>query len=192
MEPFDSTRAALGQAEAQGVRWVTVADVRGLVDQLEAASQRPQAMSDGQAQALMEKYKADLNLWVAQHQHANNWMLENFRSVVLIGQAALKSAILINGGAAAALLAFIGHLSTSTTLNVRIGPFANATLCFVFGVLLAAIAAGGTYISQHAYSFPTQLAQRIGKAFQVAVVLLVLGAYALFGFGALKAYAAFG
>ena len=73
---------------------------------------------------------------------------ENFKSVILTGQSALKSAILINGGAAVALLAFIGHVWKPDYLRTASINLVGSLQWFVFGVLSAAIAAGGTYAAQ--------------------------------------------
>lgn len=59
----------------------------------------------------LEKYKADLQRWVSENNHRHEAQLEMFRSVITAGQGAIKSAFLLNGGAAVALLAFIAHLA---------------------------------------------------------------------------------
>jgi hypothetical protein len=78
-------------------------------------------------------------------------LLEQFTSVIAVGQAALKSMFLINGGAAVAVLAFAGHLATSTGAKA-VQTLALPLVCFVFGLILVTIASGLTYLAQRAYA----------------------------------------
>lgn len=59
----------------------------------------------------IERYKADLQNWIEANKYQHEGYLELFRSVIISGQSAIKSSFLLNGGAAVALLAFIGHLA---------------------------------------------------------------------------------
>jgi hypothetical protein len=59
----------------------------------------------------IEKYKADLQNWIEANKQQHDASLEMFRSVIVSGHNAIKSAFLLNGGAAVALLAFIAHLA---------------------------------------------------------------------------------
>lgn len=61
--------------------------------------------------AELEQYKAHLQLEVERHKDVNASNLEMFKSVITAGQSAMRSAFLLNGGAAIALLAFITHLT---------------------------------------------------------------------------------
>ncbi len=67
---------------------------------------------------------------------------------------ALKSATLINGGAAIALLAFTAHLVTTSEQypTVKYWSLEPAMMCFVFGVFLGAVASGLSYTCQYLYS----------------------------------------
>ncbi|GAF89691.1 unnamed protein product, partial [marine sediment metagenome] len=99
------------------------------------------------------KYKAECDLqreWYKAEcdSKLEEWKLK-FRATVQSGQAALKSAFLINGGAAVGLLAFIGNVWTKTKANVNGLGF--PLLLYVFGVLFPAVASGLTYLSQYQY-----------------------------------------
>ena len=59
--------------------------------------------------------------------------------------------MLINGGAAVALLAFLGNLITNNS-GAAVPSFANAMQAFVLGVFLAAVAYALTYLSQICYN----------------------------------------
>jgi len=100
-----------------------------------------------------EQYKAECDLKCEQYKAECDSNLEEyklkFQATVQSGQAALKSAFLINGGAAVALLAFIGNVWTKTQANVNGLGF--PLLLYVFGVLFPAVASGLTYLSQYQY-----------------------------------------
>jgi hypothetical protein len=103
--------------------------------------------------AAIVKYKAECDLKCEQYKAECDSNLEEyklkFQATVQSGQAALKSAFLINGGAAVALLAFIGNVWTKTQANVNGLGF--PLLLYVFGVLFPAVASGLTYLSQYQY-----------------------------------------
>jgi divalent metal cation (Fe/Co/Zn/Cd) transporter len=98
----------------------------------------------------------------AKLQHASNlvWYearermrAELFKSVISTAKVLIKSLILINGGAAVALLAFIGHLATAEThTGAPIHAFACPLACFVFGVGAAALFAGFVAAAQKLYA----------------------------------------
>ncbi len=57
------------------------------------------------------------------------------------GRASIQSALLLNGGASVALLAFLGNLAIAHQTSVLTGNFVafrGALLCFAIGVMLAA------------------------------------------------------
>lgn len=135
----------------------------------------------------LEEYKARLQDWQLEK-------AELFKSVILTGQNALKSAVLINGGAAVALLAFIGHVwkaadGDSALLKLLAAPLVS----FVAGVLLAAVAAGTTYLSQLCYASHAESRGGVfktGVALHVATVLFVFAAYAAFAYATCLVYGA--
>lgn len=77
-------------------------------------------------------------------------VLEGDRLVTEAGREALRSALLINGGAAVALLAFLGAVLSKENLGrlglAMIGPLAS----FAVGVFFAALGFGVRYLSQEA------------------------------------------
>jgi hypothetical protein len=70
-----------------------------------------------------------------------------FESVISFASNTLKSALMINGGASVALLAFLG---TQKPTNPRIA--ASALLFFSIGVLLAALGCATSYLAQYYYA----------------------------------------
>src|SRR5205823_6150772 len=94
----------------------------------------------------IERYKADLQNWIEANKYQHEGRLEMFRSVITSGQNAIRSSFLLNGGAAVALLAFIGHLAQFKA--ERVPEFAACLLPFAYGVLAIAVTSGFTYLSQ--------------------------------------------
>lgn len=73
--------------------------------------------------------------------HQSN--LEMFRSVITLGQNAVKTGFYLNGGAALAMLAYIGQHGGESTSHFAIG-----LLWFVWGTLCVALCSGLTYLTQ--------------------------------------------
>ena len=137
---------------------------------------------------------------IAEYESTWETNLEGFRASIQAGQAALKSAILINGGASVAILAFIGNLATSENSKALIPILSCSLAYFVFGTLVAAMASGGAYLSQAAYSKvnqeeetaeATERWEKRGKVFQYTTIIFVIVSYILFGLGALLTYKTF-
>jgi hypothetical protein len=139
--------------------------------------------------AQMEKYKAELQVWVKQNEAVQAQNIEMFRSVVLAGQNALKSAFLMNGGATVALLAFLGKLSERH--QDKIAVFSSAMVIFVAGVFAITIAAGVTYLSQWLYAYSEPWKRKTGHILNMLAIALNLTSYGCFVWGTLSAYSAF-
>lgn len=106
-------------------------------------------------------------------------------SVITLGQNALKSALLINGGAAVALLAFIGNIWDSGIGKEPACLLASALKFYAIGVLVAAVGNGATYCSQHFYQLKKEMA---GLIFQYLAIFLVVAAYYFFYSGSMSSY----
>lgn len=108
----------------------------------------------------LARYKHERN--IEQYKVNNQFILENakmlaqmglemFKSVITTGQTALQSAILINGGAAVALLTFIGGMWAKGLDAAVINPLVRGVSNFALGALIGVIATGATYICQCLY-----------------------------------------
>jgi hypothetical protein len=137
----------------------------------------------------MEKYKAELQLWIKQNEAAQASSLEMFRAVILAGQNALKTAFLMNGGATIALLAFLGKLSEQHQDKIAI--FSSSLIVFVVGVLAITVASGLTYLSQWFFAGSESWKQKTGFGLNILVIVFGLASYGLFIWGAIRAYKAF-
>lgn len=154
----------------------------------------------------MEQYKANINTNLANYNALMQQGRELTKVVIDIGQAAIKSVILINGASAVALLTLIGNLwvrnndaAVSAIINLRpcIGSFA-------IGTLLGALSAGATYFCQLFYSLnyeeiikqkfqekPNEISIVEGKReylvkakiLHILAVVTCIAAYVFFGIG---------
>lgn len=161
-----------------------LAYLTALEDDVENAHQIDEKKFESDMAVFRAQHESNLAHYEAQQTHA----VEMLRSVFSYGQAALKSAILINGGAAAALLALIGNIWSKEIAPDAVGSITSSVVLFSFGVLSAAVGTAGSYFSQYCYS---QELSKTGIAFHTLTVALVFLSYLLFGLGALQAYYAF-
>lgn len=136
----------------------------------------------------LETFRANHEKYLAHYEAQQSVALEAYRSVIIYGGATLRSAMLINGGAAAALLAFIGNIWTKGIEQAAVGSLTKSISFFAFGVLIAAVGTAGSYFTQYCYS------ERFGRTavvFHTLTVVFILISFILFGFGAYESYAAF-
>lgn len=158
------------------------------LDHLDNDLGNDQKIDQNRFDADIAAFKAENERNIAQYEAEQQHSIELLRSVISYGQAALKSAILINGGAAVALLAFIGNIWLKAITPEAVTSLTNSIALFAFGVLAAALGTAGSYFTQYCYS---ESHTRTGIGFHLTTIMLVLGAYVLFGFGACESYHSF-
>ena len=156
-------------------------------------------INDPQSQ-LSEKQLHELTLkqleinnekWKVQTESRTAFGIELFRAVIEAGQTAIKSLILMNGGAAIALLAFLGNLLSrppNVGDTVLIAKINTAMLIFLGGVALAGMTSAIRYISQALYA-DIDIPHRGDLARNIAV-LLAFGSIGAFLWGGYTAYRA--
>jgi hypothetical protein len=189
MSPPDliqTTNAALDRAEARGLSRVSIASLRALLTHLARANAEANAELIPYNVRLLQ-YEKQLSAWVSAQEADAAERLELFRSVISSGQAAIKALILINGGAAVAMLAFLGQLSLRSPA-IPLGPFYSSLIFFCYGLGCAGAAAGATYFSQSAY-----LAERsrLGNALRLLAAAFGLASLSVFVWASIEAAARF-
>ena len=185
MEPISVIsliKNALHDLKKQGVEQISIDGVIDYLSQLEATRQHLLELTPAE----LEHYKAQLAMWVENQKHSFRISTEGFKSVILSGQNALRSALLINGGASIALLAYIGKLNVEA--STQLAALAFPLLIFVIGVLLAAINSGITYLSQWFYFGGNLWKQKIGFYLNIINIVLGIASYSLFATGMFYAY----
>ena len=102
----------------------------------------------------------------------------------------MRSAFLLNGGAAIALLPFISHLTEKQPGKVSV--FADSLMPFVVGVLAIAVTSGVTYLSQWFYAAENSAWKgKIGFWLNIGAIILGLSSYGFFVWGMCRAYSGF-
>ena len=141
----------------------------------------------GLDEVMLEKYRAKIQTDLAVYSQQESQRLELLRSVSSSAHEAVRSSILINGGAAVALLAFIGHLASIGENELVVG-FASSLVGFVSGILAATLAYGFVYFAQLAFY---RGSINVGSWLRVVTVVFVLGSLGLFVYGSYSAYRIF-
>lgn len=127
----------------------------------------------------------------------NRWNVAELGVITQLGLATFKSAILINGGGAAALLAFIGHTwdprNNGTSIRLSWPLF-----CFAIGVLAAALASafaclaeGAAFAEDDAKIIDKPKVVNRSKVFAWFTVISIASSFVLFTLGCTYAYIAF-
>jgi hypothetical protein len=113
---------------------------------------------------------------------------ELFKSVIETAKMTVTSLILINGGSAVALLAFIGHLASAEQPRISISLFASPLLLFVVGVGAAAFFGAFILLTQKLYA---EGWKRCAYITSWICALIGLGSFAAFGAGSYFGYRVF-
>jgi len=175
-------RQKILDAQNAGATEVTLSSLRVLIDQIDANTSADPAKMPW---AIL--FTANHETALAKYRVRVDFSLEMFKSVIAVGQTALKSLFLINGGAAVAVLAFVGHLATAGSSADSIRGFAAPLGCFVAGLLLVTIASGVTYLSQRAYARHKQ-GRKIGDRLNMVIIGVALLSVIAFSVGSYLAY----
>jgi hypothetical protein len=93
-----------------------------------------------------EEAEQQLRIDLAEYEADIQRSLEALKSSNASGLEAIKASTLINGGAAVAVLAFIGHLASIHADASVIMNFARPLRLFVAGALFGVVASGVTYL----------------------------------------------
>jgi len=132
-----------------------------------------------------QEWLAELRRWQAQSDATTQRGMELFRSIMNAAHAAFKSATLINGGAAVAVLTFVSSLAQHKT---PIQGFGWVVGLFASGALVSAMAAGGTYLAQRRYARAPNAAT---NPWTTATIGCVIASYGFFAIGCGVAMALF-
>lgn len=132
-----------------------------------------------------ERFNAELARH-AEFEHQGN--VEKFKAVTTAGQNAIKTSMLLNGGAAVAMLAFIGHLAT--TKPDKVSLLAPTILPFALGAFFVGITSGATYLSQ--FLLAREKTEKAGIFMNFVCIGLGGLSFAAFLWGLLQTYCILG
>ena len=167
-------RQALVTAQEQGQESVPVDSIIKAVDELQ-----PHPLP---YDARIEQWKAQIQGQFLEYQSRSQLQQETFRSAIASAQFSLKAVILINGGAAVALLAFVGQMMAR---GVDAASVAQGIKWYVFGVGAAGASTAGMYFAQYCYH---RGFKHRGDAWRWISILLGISALIFFIYGSLVSY----
>lgn len=190
-EALDQFKKAIEELEATGQNSVPTVNLKSYLAVLTQDAVRQEA---GQATMSSEQASRQLEIWKTKIGVGS----EMLKATIEAGQTALKSAIIINGGAAVSMLAFVGNAITKSDLRPG-SPLLTHTgvalFIFMIGTGLAGTSTAIRYLSQHcyqdaSYDNASPLWRLWGNRFAVASVVLGVGSFASFFAGGYLAFRA--
>lgn len=186
--PTESLRQTLDGLKKEGQEFVSI---EALINYLEKTKGEGQYNQETQLAVFKAQHESNLEHYKAQQQ-VN---LATYTAINDYAQIALKTVILINGGASISLLAFIGNIWTKGINKSAVESLTNSIAFFAFGVLIAAVATAFGYFTQFCYSTSqyskNKKWQIAGYVIHILALVLVIGAYCFFALGIYYAYDAF-
>jgi hypothetical protein len=126
-----------------------------------------------------------MEAWRLEHATRTNRQADDFRAANVYGVEAAKASLLINAGAAAALLAFIG--SNSPVAQRAIRSAANGELWLVCGVAFAALSLGFGMQAMDSFAQQTQPDTARATMWRTLAFVCGFGSVGLFIAGCLTA-----
>jgi len=119
--------------------------------------------------------------------------VEELKSIFAAETQAIRAALIINGGAAVALLGFLASIINNSGDDLSIISFAKSLFLFTSGVLSAAVSYWVVYWAQsnHAhYRYNNNLKWRktVAGMFTDLATLLIASSYGLFGYASFVIY----
>ncbi len=200
---INDLRSAIGHAKANGQDSILIENLNAYLDENEKIAKNLKGLSEieenNEREVAQRNFENEIK--VAQIQSVAS--LELFKSVVEAGLTALKSAIIINGAAAVALLAFIGGIINTAENRASISGIGEALLIFTTGVGLAGLATGLRYINQWLFhdSFDKKITrktveikecrlEKIGNYLRKLLVFIGISSFVMFFWGGWKSYTA--
>ena len=108
-------RQALNQTKQQGHANVSIDAMENYLKLFDKDVENDTYYKSLDHEAELAKFKAENDRNIAHASNITAHDIEMFKSVITAGQSALKSSMVVNGGAAAALLAFTGKIWETNT-----------------------------------------------------------------------------
>jgi hypothetical protein len=135
--------------------------------------------------------EARIDDWTRRRQYSRDWALKNTDQAIQFAVHATRGAVLINGGAMVALLAFLGNVWAKGS---PVGAFAGSFQWFAIGLLSAIVTSGLSYGAQYCYGENDEKGEAVpwilnlGKGFHVGALVLFLISLGAFGCGSYDAF----
>lgn len=167
--------AEIQAAEGEGRTKIKLENLKAYLREIKKIVEEQNERDALQTQRDLAFYAAKHSSRIEYYKAKSKRISDDSHAVITIGQGALKSSILINGGACVALLAFIGKIITENTVPVP--GLSTALLIFGCGVLFSAISSGTTYLSQSNYAIKKR---RRAVFYNYLVIVFIILSYLSF------------
>ena len=125
-EVIGEIRQALSQTKEQGHSTVSIDAMENYLKLFDKDVEYDTYYKSQDHEAKLANFKAENDRNIARANIETAHSLEMFKSVITAGQSALKSSMVVNGGAAAALLAFTGKIWETKTSEVVANSLTSA------------------------------------------------------------------
>ncbi len=175
--------ADIQAAEDKGITEIQLKNFKAYLEEIKEIVKEQKEKDALQTQRDLAFYAAKNTTRIEYYKARIKRISDGFHAVITIGQGALKSGALINGGACVAILAFIGNILTKDTS--MISGLSTALLIFGCGVFLAAAASGTTYLAQGNYE---RKKRKEAFFFQYLTIAFVSLSYLAFLLGGLQSW----
>lgn len=186
MNPKDIIKNIKADVAAAKDKGATAIEIEKLIDYLDALSNEVNGAGGNiGTEAELERIRAHYAGHLAHYNWLKDQDIELFKSVITSGQNTLRASMLLHGGAAVALLAFIGHLVVNPSTRELVGQFAPIMTCFLIGVLNVVICHGTTYVGQYCYHHKKNT---LGHIFNITSSVLSIFGYGLFAYACYLSY----
>lgn len=195
---FEAIRKGVTGYGDKGNEVVSVDALLKYLDALEAEMGEADEMTVSKEEALEQlrfkfenqqlEYGWKKDFALAEYSWKKDWSLEMFKSVIAAGQNSMRAAMLMHGGAALALLAFIGNLAVNSETLSLVPGFGGILPWFLGGLLLVVSAYGTTYLAQNYFSDEGK--EDVGKRWNIVSCALVILSYLAFIVGCWLGYLA--
>ncbi|CAK2015994.1 MULTISPECIES: hypothetical protein [Vibrio] len=181
-------KKALDTTKQSGAVSISIDAMTNYMTQLEKRIESVGELNRLEHEASLKEFEAANARSIAYSQNATIHQVEMFKSVIASGQTALKSSMIINGGAAAALLAFTGKIWIEGSNALVTNALTSSIFMFCIGILAAAFATGTTYLAQFSYGNEWI---KTGNTINIVSVLSVLFSYGIFIYSCYNASSSF-
>ncbi|HHL8239473.1 TPA: hypothetical protein ACQ84Q_002498 [Klebsiella pneumoniae] len=122
----------------------------------------------------------------------NSFQIESFKAAISIGANACRTFLIMNGGAAIALLAFLGNIWNKNSSAEAASAIASALYLFCGGVVLAGLCSGLSYFSQCCFASSYLGTKRfylwLGHTINAVACMCGAGSIFIFAYGSYCAY----
>jgi len=136
----------------------------------------------------LESQKTRNAQWLDQMKRHGDWYLENDKAVLNLSQAAVRTLVLVNAGAAIALLSFVANIWQKGT---DVTPFIGGLAWFCCGVGTATLTAALSYITQLLYGSRDGKDLSLAKALHKTTVIIGFVSLFIFAAGCFVSYESF-